>query len=223
MIRWGIPWVGVTLLVAGCSGAPSDEAEGSESDLTHTKSGCAAYEAELYPRVDVGKKEIADYGTPYGDVVLEALENEDAVVRPFCLLEREEFAEVKKSVELEDFPGTDDEQYASLRAGEVRAMRSVERALYGFQWGKHIYLSARMKKEDVVSTLGHEVKHVLRHAEHRNYNDQRVACIEEFEAYKGEILVKRNEVTTEEIRDINVKLRELFDLSKLAKDNCGYR
>lgn len=223
MIRWGMPWIAVALVVGGCEG-PSDGAnDGTESDLTHAKSGCAVYEAELSPRIEAGKEQIANYATPYGAIVLDALRENTAVVRPFCMLERDEFTEVKKSVVLEDFPGTDDEQYEALRAGEVRAMRSVERALYGFQWGKHIYLSSRMKTDDVVGTLGHEVKHVLRHAEHRNYNDQRVACIEEFEAYKAEILVKRSEVTDDEISEINVKLRELFDLSKLANDNCGYK
>ena len=222
MIRRGfLGALTVVLSLVGC-GSPEDSPGESEAEL-RTQGGCTAYESDLAPRIEEGEATIERLGTPYGLIVVEALRSKQVIVRPFCDLTHDEFLEVKKSVELTDFPGSDDEQYAALRAGEVRAMRSVERALYGFQWGKHVYLSSKMSKADVVRTLGHETKHVLRGAEHRNYDDQRVACIEEFEAYKAEILVTRTEVTAEEIRDIHAKLRELFDLSKLAKDNCGYK
>jgi hypothetical protein len=154
--------------------------------------------------------------------VIEALDSGRVKALPMCKMTRLEFDELDKTEDLSSFGATPDEQYRALRRAEAPAMRTVHALIYGFQWENRIYLSTGMSDARMAETLAHEVRHVERAAHARNYDDQRVTCVEETAAFEAEIEVNRA-LTDADRKEIAAKVRDLYELDKLRPDTCTYR
>jgi len=101
-------------------------------------------------------------------------------------------------------------------------MRSVHRQVYGYEWEDRIYLASTMGENRTLETIAHETKHVLRQAHLRNFDDQRVTCVEEYESALAEHLVHTDTLSDEERLTILEDMKKLYELDKLAPGTCGY-
>jgi hypothetical protein len=134
----------------------------------------------------------------------------------------EDFEHFSKDTDLSAFGSTPEEQQRRLRAGETKGMRSVHAQLYGYMWEDRVYVASNMTPEATLEVLAHEIRHVQRRAHERNFNDQRVTCVEELEAARAEVQVQRDELTAEEDRALMDRVHELYELDKLVPGTCGY-
>lgn len=208
--------------IAACAAESAPDATTDDDEIVASR--CEReYGAKIRAKVEAAKAKLARYDTPYARNVLEALDTGRVKALPFCKLTRLEFDEFAKDADLSAMGATPDEQYRALLRAEAPAMRTMHALVYGFQWEDRIYLSTGMTDTRMAETLAHEVRHVERKAHERNYDDQRVTCVEETAAYEAEIEVHRPVLTEEDHRMIAAKVRELYELDKLRPDTCTYR
>jgi hypothetical protein len=205
--------------VAGCA-APSEEAT-SEEEVRAARCE-TAYAAPLRAKVAKARARLDDAKSSVAIEVREALDRKKAKVLPFCAVTPDDFEQIAKDTDLSAGGATKEEQYRRLRAGDESVMRRVHGQIYGYQWGDRIYLASTMGESRTLETLAHEVRHVLRHAHLRNFDDQRVTCVEEYEAALAERLVHTDTLTAEERLAILEDMKELYELDKLAPGTCGY-
>jgi hypothetical protein len=209
-----------TITFAACSSASADTSTDDEEIVT---SRCEReYGAKIRAKIETAKDKLRAKGTPYATNVIEALDSGRVKALPMCKMTRLEFDELDKTEDLSSFGATPDEQYRALRRAEAPAMRTVHALIYGFQWENRIYLSTGMSDARMAETLAHEVRHVERAAHARNYDDQRVTCVEETAAFEAEIEVNRA-LTDADRKEIAAKVRDLYELDKLRPDTCTYR
>jgi hypothetical protein len=155
--------------------------------------------------------------------VRDALEQKTVTILPFCAVTPSDFDQIAKDTDLSAAGASKEEQYRRLRAGDEKIMRSVHSQVYGYQWDDRIYLASTMSENRTLETIAHEVRHVLRKAHLRNFDDQRVTCVEEYESALAERLVHTDTLSDEERLKILEDMKELYELDKLAPGGCGYR
>jgi hypothetical protein len=215
----------VSLLALGCG--RSDDASAMADDADNELKTVARCEQSFAAplRAKVAKARTTLEGSParFAADVREALDDGRVKVLPFCSMTPEHFEHFKKDADLTAFGSTPEEQYRRLRAGETRGMREVHEQLYGYMWDERIYVATNMNQEMTLETLAHEVRHVLRRAHVRNFDDQRVTCVEELEAARAEVQVHKDDITAQEDRALLDRVHDLYELDKLAPGTCGYR
>jgi hypothetical protein len=214
--------IAVAFVLGGCSstGASGDATEDEELVTSRCE---REYGAKIKLKVDAAKEKLAGRGTPYAANVVEAIDRGRVKLLPMCKMTRLEFDELAKDSDLSALGETREEQYRALRRAEAPAMRTVHALIYGFQWEDRIYLSTGMSDARMAETLAHEVRHVERAAHTRNYDDQRVICVEETAAFEAEIEAMRAELTDADRREVARTVRELYGLDRLRADTCTYR
>jgi hypothetical protein len=205
--------------LASCA-APSEEAT-SEDDLRAARCE-TAYAAPLRAKVAKARARLDEEKGSYAKEVAGALDTKTVKIFPFCAITPEHFEHLAKDTDLSEGGATKEEQYARLRQGDEKIMRSVHRQLYGYQWDDRIYLASTMGENRTLEVVAHETRHVLRKAHLRNYDDQRVTCVEEYEAALAEHLVHTDVLSDEERLQILEDMKKLYELDKLAKGTCGY-
>lgn len=207
------------LLVAACA-APSEEAT-SEEEVRAARCE-TAYAAPLRAKVAKARARLDDAKSSVAIEVRDALDQKKVKVLPFCAVTPSDFEQIAKDTELSAGGATKEEQYRRLRAGDEKIMRSVHGQIYGYQWDDRIYLASTMGEERTLETIAHEVRHVVRQAHLRNFDDQRVTCVEEYESALAEHLVHEDTLSDEERLKILEDMKELYELDKLAPGTCGY-
>ena len=212
-------------LACGCSSgdAASSDPESSDQEIKITARCQREIGSKIRAKVDSARSDLETFDTSYARTLKTELSEHRLDLLPFCAMTRTEYTELEKSIDLTDLGGTPDERYAQLRQAEAPILRSVHAQLYGFQWENRIYLSTGMSDSRMLKTLAHEAMHVLRKAHLRNYDDQRVVCVEELEAYKAEVLVERDELTESDIDRLRRSVEDVYELDKLRPESCTYR
>jgi hypothetical protein len=163
------------LFVAACA-APSEEAT-SEEDLRAAR--CETeYAAPLRAKVAKARARLDGLHSDVANKTRDALDHKKVKILPFCAVTPSDFEQIAKDTDLSAAGATKEEQYRRLRAGDEKIMRSVHSQVYGYQWDDRIYLASTMGENRTLETLAHEVTHVLRQAHLRNFDDQRVTCVE---------------------------------------------
>jgi hypothetical protein len=215
------------LFAFGCASTDGSDGRATADDADNelrTVARCEqSFAAPLRAKVARARETLARSPASFAVEVRDALDDGRAKVLPFCAMTPEHFEHFKKDADLSAFGATPEEQYRRLRAGETRGMRTVHEQLYGYMWDEKIYVATNMNQEMTLETLAHEVRHVLRRAHERNFNDQRVTCVEEHEAARAEVQVHTDELGPEEDRALLDRVHELYELDKLAPGTCGYR
>jgi hypothetical protein len=219
---------GLTALAALMPACAADEVgsgDGTtgEDEVAVTSRCDREFGARIRAKVDMAREKLARLDTPFAKVVRDELESGRVKALPMCKMTRLEFDELAKDSDLTALGATRDEQYASLRRADAPAMKTVHALIYGFQWEDRIYLSTGQSDSRMVETIAHEVQHVLRNAHARNFDDQRVTCVEEIAAFEAEILVKKAELTDEERASVRKNVVELYELDKMRAETCTYR
>jgi len=220
---------GLLLLVAACASSDNESAsspasEESAEDEVKVAAKCERdFAAPLRAKVKKAREDLETATSPYAIELRNALDEGKAVALPFCQMTPEHFEHFKKDADLTAFGSTPEEQFRRLKNGETRGMKSVHEQLYGYMWDEKIYIASNMTQKGTLETLAHEVRHVLRKAHLRNFNDQRVTCVEEHEAAKAEALVHKAALTPEEDRALLDRVQELYELDKLEPGTCGYK
>jgi hypothetical protein len=208
------------LLVAACA-APSEEVT-AEEDLRAAR--CETqYAAPLRAKVTKARARLDDAKSSVAIEVKGALDQKQVTILPFCAVTPSDFEHIAKDTDLSAGGATKEEQYRRLRAGDEKIMRSVHNQIYGYQWDDRIYLASTMGENRTLETIAHEVRHVLRKAHLRNFDDQRVTCVEEYESALAEHLVHTDTLSDDERLKILEEMKELYELDKLAPGGCGYR
>jgi hypothetical protein len=211
----------VLLLLLGACAAPSEEST-SEDDLRAAR--CETqYAAPLRAKVAKARARLDDAKSSVAIEVRDALEQKTVTILPFCAVTPSDFDQIAKDTDLSAAGASKEEQYRRLRAGDEKIMRSVHSQVYGYQWDDRIYLASTMSENRTLETIAHEVRHVLRKAHLRNFDDQRVTCVEEYESALAERLVHTDTLSDEERLKILEDMKELYELDKLAPGGCGYR
>lgn len=214
-MRWLLP-----LALFSCA-ATSEEAT-SEEEVRAARCE-TAYAAPLRAKVAKARARLDDAKTTVAIEVRDALDQKKVKALPFCAVTASDFEQIAKDTDLSAGGVTKEEQYRRLRAGDEKIMRSVHGQIYGYQWEDRIYLASTMGEDRTLETLAHEVRHVLRRSHLRNFDDQRVTCVEEYEAALAERLVHEGTLTDEERLRILEDTKELYELDELAPGGCGYR
>jgi hypothetical protein len=217
--------IAVAVMTACTASAAGDDADvgAGEDDIAVANRCDREYGSKIRAKVAIARQRLERLDTPYAREVKEALDSGAVEPLPMCKMTRLEFKELQKGMDLTAFGATPEEQYQGLRRAEAPGMRSVHGQIYGFQWENRIYMSTSMSDALVLETIAHEVRHVLRKAHERNFEDQRVTCVEEIAAFEAEILVKKDSLTEEESARVKRTVRELYELDKLHSDTCTYR
>ncbi len=208
--------------VTACSGAGEAAMGSSDEELVLAQRCERDFGAPLRAKVSKARAALERSPTRFGAEVRGELDAGRVKVLPFCAMTSDHFEHFRKDVDLSAFGATPDEQRRRLRAGETRGMRSVHTQVYGYQWDDHVYIASNMSQELTLETLGHETRHVLRRAHERNFNDQRVTCVEELEAARAEVLIHKDTLTATEERALLDRVHDLYELDKLASGSCGY-
>lgn len=208
------------VLVVACNAESS--ASWEDDDLVAARCE-AVYGAKVREKVAAARKTLEDLDTPYAATVRRMLDQKEVVPLPFCKMTHLEFDELAKDTDLTALGETREEQYRSLRRAEAPSMRGVHAQAYGFQWENRIYLATNVDADLMLATIAHEARHVERQAHARNFDDQRVTCIEELEAFEAEKLVLRSDLTKQEIDSLRRTVQDLYGLDRLSKDSCTYR
>lgn len=212
----------VGMLTACSAGAPGPEGETSDEELRTVQRCERDFAAPLRAKVDRARANLDRSTSRYAAEVKGAIDDGRVKVRPFCAMAPEHFEHFRKDVDLSAFGRTPEEQQRRLRAGETRGMRSVHAQVYGYMWDDHVYVATNMNQDLTLETLAHEIRHVIRHAHERNFDDQRVTCVEELEAARAEVLVHKDVITPAEDRALMDRVHDLYELDKLAAGGCGY-
>jgi hypothetical protein len=213
----------LSCLACSCA-APADETNEAANDEEVRVARCEErYGAPLRTKVARIREKLEHPTSAYAREVRDALDQKKVKVLPFCQMTRSDFEEYAKESDLSAFGATRDEQFKKLRDGSDGIMRTFHSEVYGYQWEDRIYLRSTMNDTLILETIGHEARHVFRRAHARNFHDQRVTCVEELEAFRAEVLVKRDTITPDEDRKIMDTVHELYELDKLAPGTCGYR
>lgn len=200
--------------------APSEEAT-SEEDLRAAR--CETeYAAPLRAKVAKARAKLDGLHSEVAARTRDALDQKKVKILPFCAVTPSDFEQIAKDTDLSAGGATKEEQHRRLRAGDEKIMRSVHSQVYGYQWDDRIYLASTMGENRTLETLAHEVTHVLRKAHLRNFDDQRVTCVEEYESALAEHLVHTDTLSDEERLKILEDMKELYELDKLAPGGCGY-
>lgn len=222
----------VGLILFGIVGCAADEAStannnaSTEDDEVKVAAKCERdFAAPLRAKVKKAREDLetGPSPSPYAIELRDALDTGKAVALPFCQMTPEHFEHFKKDADLSAFGSTPEEQFRRLKNGETKGMKSVHEQLYGYMWDEKIYIASNMTQKGTLETLAHEVRHVLRKAHLRNFNDQRVTCVEEHEAARAEALVHKSALTPEEDRALLDRVRELYELDKIEPGTCGYK
>lgn len=208
------------LLLAACA-AQSEEAT-SEEEVRAARCE-SAYAAPLRAKVAKARARLDDAKSSVASEVRDALDQKKVTILPFCAVTPSDFEQIAKDTDLSAGGATKEEQYRRLRAGDEKIMRPLHGQIYGYQWGDRIYLASTMSESRTLETIAHEVRHVLREAHLRNFDDQRVTCVEEYEAALAERLVHGGTLSDEERLTILEDMKVLYELDKLAPGGCGYR
>lgn len=213
-----------SLLMVGCGADDASTQPSASEDEVKTVAKCERdFGAPLRAKVTKAREQLEGSTAPYAIELRTVLDEGRATALPFCAMTPEHFEHFKKDADLSAFGSTPDEQYRRLRAGETKGMKAVHEQLYGYMWDDKIYIASNMTQKGTLETLAHEVRHVLRKAHVRNFNDQRVTCVEELEAARAEQLVHKATLTPEEDRALLDRVQELYELDKLEPGTCGYR
>lgn len=235
---WALPfWMRALLLFLGClalAGAPActadagDTGAASANEATEDEelvaSRCeSAYGVKLRAQVAVARERLDRLDTPYARTMREELDAGRVVPLPFCKVTKGDFEQFAKDLDLSALGTTRDEQWNAIRRGDASGIKSIHTQIYGYAWENRVYLSTGMSDSRVLETLAHEVQHVLRKAHLRNFKDQRVTCVEELEAFKAEVLVKKPVISDEELLAMRKNLNELYELDHIRDDTCTYR
>jgi hypothetical protein len=208
------------LALAACA-APSEEAT-SEEDLRAAR--CEPeYAAPLRAKVAKARARLDDARSAVALETRDALDQKKVTILPFCAVTPSDFEQIAKDTDLSAGGTTKEEQYRRLRSGDEKIMRSVHSQVYGYQWDDRIYLASTMGENRTLETIAHEVRHVLRKAHLRNFDDQRVTCVEEYESALAERLVHTDALSDAERLKILEDMKALYELDKLAPGTCGYR
>ena len=211
------------LVLGACTGETAAPIETNDDEIAVTQRCDRDFGKRIDAKVAVARARLDRLDTAFAAVVRDELDTGRIKALPFCKMTRLEFAELQKDSDLTALGATPDEQFAALRRAEAPGMRSVHAQMYGFQWENRIYLSTGMTDSEMLETIAHEVQHVLRKAHERNFDDQRVTCVEEQAAFEAQILVKRDELTDAERAGVKRTVRELYELDKMRPDTCTYR
>jgi hypothetical protein len=217
--------------VLGCAalaGAPACAADADDSTTSDddeiVASRCESnYVTKLRAKIATARERLVELDTPYARTVRDELDAHRVEPLPFCKVTKGDFEHIRKDVDLSVLGATPEAQYAALRRGDASGMKSIHTQVYGYQWENRIYLATDMSDARVLATLAHETQHVLRQAHLRNFKDQRVTCVEELEAYKAEVLVKKPVISDEELAKMRVDLNELYELDHIRNDTCTYK
>ncbi len=230
----------VLLLLIGClalAGSPACTADASESGSAGGASGEATsdddeivasrcestYGVKLRAKVAIARKRLDSLDTPFARTVREELDARRVEVLPFCKVTKGDFEQFEKDLDLSALGSTPEAQYAAIRRGDASGIKSIHAQVYGYAWETRVYLSTTISDTRFLETLAHETQHVLRKAHLRNFDDQRVTCVEELEAFKAEVLVKKAVISDEELAAMRKSLNELYELDRIRDDTCTYR
>jgi hypothetical protein len=210
-------------IVPACT-AEGGNAETADDDIAVSARCDRDIGAKIRAKVATAREKIAKLDTPFAREVEADLDAGRVRLLPFCAMTRLEYGELEKGgSDLPSLGGTQDERYQRLRRAEAPIMKQVHAEVYGFQWENRIYLSTGMSDSRMVETIAHEVRHVRRQAHLRNYDDQRVVCVEELEAFKAEVEVRRALRGPQEIIDLRKKVNDIYELDKLRDESCTYK
>ncbi|MBX3185678.1 MAG: hypothetical protein KF819_01630 [Labilithrix sp.] len=216
--------LGAAVAACGADVDPSSGGASTADDEIAVAARCdREYGGKLRAKIAAARERLVAHDTPFARVVREALDAGRVEPLPFCKMTRSDFDELAKDTDVSALGATRDEQYAALRRAEAPGMRSLHAQLYGYQWETRIYLAPGVSDARMLASLAHETIHVLRRAHERNYDDQRVVCVEELEAYKAERLVLKAELTAAEIDALRSEVQDLYELDKLRDGACTYR
>jgi hypothetical protein len=205
-----------------CAVEPGDPTASDEDEIIASRCE-SVYQTKLRADVAVARERLAALDTPFARTVREELDAKRVEPLPFCKVTKDDFEHIRKDVDLSALGATPDEQYKALRRGHASGMKSIHTQIYGYQWENRIYLATDMSQARVLGTIAHEVQHVLRKAHLRNFEDQRVTCVEELEAAKAEVLVKKPFIGDEELARMRIELNDLYELDRIRDDSCTYR
>jgi hypothetical protein len=224
LARWAVRLglLAAALIGSGCSSEASP-GDATTEDEEVVASRCETYAVRVRAKAAVARERLRALDTTYARTVAAELDAGRVETLPFCKMTRVEFVELQKGSDLTPFGATPDEQYASLRRADAPAMKTVHTMMYGFQWENRIYVSTAMSDAMMLGTIAHEVQHVLRKAHLRNFEDQRVTCVEEIAAFEAELLLKRDVLTEAERESVHANVLDLYELDKLRPGTCGYR
>lgn len=203
-------------------GAPSTDATTEDEELVASRCE-SAYGTKLRAKIAVARERLDHLDTPYARTMREELDAGRVVVLPFCKVTKGDFEEFRKDLDLSAFGSTAEQQWSAIRRGDASGIKSVHTQVYGYAWENRVYLSTAMSDSRVLETLAHEVQHVLRKAHLRNFGDQRVTCVEELEAFKAEVLVKKAVISDDELTAMHANLLELYALDHIRAGTCTYR
>jgi hypothetical protein len=213
----------LALLAPACASETAPSAEPDTSDEEIVASRCASYAARIDKSVAAARELLDHEDSPYAKTLAAELDSGRIHALPMCKMTHVEFAELQKGSDLTALGATPEEQYASLRRADAPAMKSVHAMIYGFQWENRIYLATGMSDSRTLTTIAHEVQHVLRRAHLRNFEDQRVTCVEEIAAAEAEILVRHDALTDAQRTKVHADVLELYELEKIRPGTCTYR
>jgi hypothetical protein len=222
--RFVLTAVAVTTSIgaAGCAGSSGSDAT-SEDEVTVVARCERDFNAPLQAKMAKVKERLERSPARYAAEVLLAFDERRVTALPFCAMTAKHFEHFQKDVDLSSFGSTPEEQFRRLRAGETQGMRSVHAQLFGYMWEETIYIASNMGQEVTLETVAHEARHVFRRAHERNFDDQRVTCVEELEAARAEVQVHKDEISPEQDRALLDRVHELYELDKLDPDHCGFR
>jgi len=213
----------LALLAPACSSEPAASSDLDTNDEEIVASRCASYAGRIDAKVAAARELLTHLDSPYAQTLAAELDSGRIHALPMCKMTHVEFAELQKGTDLTALGKTPEEQYASLRRADAPAMKSVHAQIYGFQWENRIYLSTGMSDSRTLETIAHEVQHVLRRAHLRNFEDQRVTCVEEIAAAEAELLVRRDTLTDAERSKVHASVLDLYELDKIRAGTCTYR
>lgn len=209
--------------LVACAAAEVRDGETTADEEIRTARKCEQdFGAPLRENVARARESLDRSSSRYAAEVRAALAEGRVRVAPFCAMAPEDFEHFRKDTDLSAFGATPEEQQRRLRAGETRGMRSVHAQLYGYMWEDRVYLASNLSASATLEVLAHEVRHVLRRAHERNFDDQRVTCVEELEAARAEVLVHTDELSPEQDRALLDRVHELYELHALAPGKCSY-
>lgn len=220
MLRRVLALLGVAAALASCASEPA--AGTSDEDLRAAR--CERdFAAPLRAKVDKARALLDRSTSAYADTLRRALDERRVKVHPFCEFTRSDFEHLADDTDLSAGGATREEQFKRLRAGDEKIMRSLHAQLFGYEWEDRVYLASTMSADKTLETLAHETQHVLRQAHVRNFEDQRVTCVEELAAARAEQLVHKDVLTDQEERETMDRVHDLYELDKLAPGKCSYR
>ncbi len=200
-----------------------DERSAGISEADSAENRCAStFQRRINALLRDARLELDNFQTSYAKVLRGELDANKVDILPFCAMNTAEFTELRKYHNFSAISGNTATRFQKLRAGDDDMMNEIHGAFAGFQWGNRLFVSTSQSANGFLETVAHEVTHYLREAHLGDYKDPQVICIEESEAYRAEILLRRPKVTARESADIHAKLRRYFDLSKLRPDSCDY-